>query len=383
MNAYDPAIFAASIGCLPCCPADACACALEIPPFDTAYASHAAAASAIAADVSDCFGFIDATGGYATFTADDSTPDEFDLDATGVTITPSDDLFMWASANMESGSTLTVTWSTTSDTLSGYAGLYSCSGTLIEESVLLGFPFGSGTYSFAPVSADGTYYVVVGFDSGGSVTTSGDWAYNLASDDTMTVNPVIALWDDSGTTRQLEACPKMLVPLLTESTGLWYASCADAETDLATDAVSNCVGICTTTITTFTATDGGSSLSFAVTSAPSASMDFWGSVNAESGETLSFAWTDYPNATANIYDYTGTLVETLTGSSSPLVSAALPYPGRYTVNVFIFVPPMGSPQTAGSATVTSSGTMTVNPIQALYDAGLGCPGRLDCGDSCP
>jgi hypothetical protein len=375
VNAFDPALFSASIGCLPCCAAPGeCACALEIPIFSSPFPSYADA-EAIVSDplaVAGCIFFQQSsTGTLSSLTA---TDDGTDISISAAYSSPASDLDGWLSITAATGTTISVAY--TGGT-TGRVEVYDCEGNLLETVT------GSSPIVTSGLPEDSTYYIriVVGVNPGDPPFSAA--TITVTPSATYTINPVIALWDDSGTTRRLEACPKMLVPLLTESTGLWYANCADAATDLATDAVSNCVGICTTTITTFTATDGGTSLSFAATSPPSTSMDFWGSVNAEVGETLSFAWTDFPNATVNIYDYTGTLVETLTGSSSPLVSSALPYTGRYTVNVLIFVPPPGGPLTSGSAAVTSSGAMTVNQIQALYDAGLTCPGRLNCGDSCP
>lgn len=204
----------------------------------------------------------------------------------------------------------------------------------------------------------------------------------------MTVNPVIALWDDSGTTRKLWACPKLLLPPLTEASGDWYASCADAYTALTDPKLtSNCVGHVKdgpyVRTTSFTATDGGSSLSFAaVYSLPQGDTGtWWGSVNAEAGETLSaaFAGSGVTDIFFRIYDDTGTEIDFVASSSSPAVSSPLPYTGRYTIAILL----AGSGISTPSAALTSSGTMTVNEIQARYDKGLTCAGLLDCGDSCP
>jgi hypothetical protein len=83
-----------------------------------------------------------------------------------------------------------------------------------------------------------------------------------------------------------------------------------------------------------------------------------------------------------IYDDTGTLVEDSSFIPGPtFTSSPLPYTGRYTVLVIVASDAGGG--TNASGVVTSSGTMSVNPIQARYDLGLTCAGTLDCGDSCP
>lgn len=394
MNPFDPDIFAADIGCLPCCnqPSE-CACALLIPPADdfvtSPYADYATAAAAIAAQVASCIGFIrKQTGGTITaFTADDSVADELTLSATGnPDNAPSCQAFMWASLNMKAGSTLTVVSTAGGGLAPGSGGgfLYDCAGVLVDElhgsSVGFSIP-ADGAYIFLATITSLTSGFPFGSDTMTSVATS---------DDTMTVNPVIALWDDSGTTRKLWACPKLLLPPLTESTGDWYADCAAADAVL-TDAaqVSNCVGCygggTGNAPDAFTATDGGTSLSFSGTwGSPTAGFgDCYGGVNAEAGETLSFAFTGGTQAEADIYDDTGTLIESLGPSGSTLVSSALPYTGRYTFRVRTFVSIMDPPFTAASMTATSSGTLSVNPIQARYDIGLDCAGTLDCGDACP
>lgn len=207
-----------------------------------------------------------------------------------------------------------------------------------------------------------------------------------------TVNPIIAQWDDSGTTRSLWACPKLLLPPLTESTGTWYASCADAATVL-TDAqqVSNCIGYCEGTPDTFTATDGGTSLSLtaAVTGVVDPRYSMWGGINAVAGATISaaFSYTNdhgSPTAGLTVYDDTGTQIFFGSAAGGTITSSALPYTGRYTIR-------LGGGRNDGVATdafsvtglVTSSGTMSVNEIQARWDGGLTCANLLDCGDSCP
>lgn len=279
---------------------------------------------------------------------------------------------------------------TLSDAFSGSGGgtitlqLYDTSGTLLDSDSSTAT---SGTLSVS-IPADGIYVVRVG---GGAVPgPPPSPTHSITNSDTLVLLPVIALWDDSGTTRQLEACPKMLLPPLTESTGTWYASCASASSDISSNS-SNCVGYVESVsgLSSFTATDGGTSLALAqvFVSSPSSGSKMWGSINAEAASTFAVAlggiFSGLPPSASfvvDIYDYMGTLVET-SGSVgiTTWISSALPYTGRYIVSVV----GGGGNATAVTGTFTSSGTMSVNQIQSLYDIGLDCSGRLNCGDSCP
>ncbi len=210
----------------------------------------------------------------------------------------------------------------------------------------------------------------------------------ISEDDVWWVNPVIALWDDSGTTRKLWACPKLLLPPLTESTGDWYADCAAAAAVL-TDPlrVASCIAYSGAPggIDSFSAS-GGSSLSMTegASGGDGDTADFTSGINAEAGETLSCSISTDGGLTVaamTIYDYDGNLVESVDCSGGGGTSSPLPYTGPYIV---IIGGEADSPTFSSfSVSVTSSGTLTVNPIQARYDGGLDCPNTLDCGDSCP
>lgn len=389
MNAFDPALFAADIGCLPCCTAPAeCACALEIPAIvDTVsspFVDYATAAAAIAAQVSNCIGYVlwDGVNLLTSFTADNTTPDQLILTTVGNPEgAPTCVARTWASINLKAGSTLTINASAAGGLDSATSDLYSCDGTLLDTQI-------GATQNFA-ITTDGEYLIfcyvgsiVDGF-GGGSDTMVAD----LTCDDTMTVNPVIALWDDSGTTRQLEACPKFYAPALTEATGDWYADCATAEI-IANDWCSNCVAWQNQGGTPGNqVSDGGTSLDYSDPSSPAGVLPWWSSVNAVAGDFLTLAWSissgTPPNGLFDIYDYSGTLIESMSSTTSPLISAALPYTGRYIIMVRIY---NSFPDLCDniSGSVTSSGVMSINQVQVLYDpaAGITCPGRLNCGDSC-
>ena len=268
------------------------------------------------------------------------------------------------------------------------ARLYDCNGALVDTVSFGGA--GSCNDSFSDsgtltAPSDGIYYVQleVNIASVGSTNTT-DFTCTVSATALVT-NPVIALWDDSGTTRQLEACPKLYLPLLTESTGDWYADCAEADGVLADPLqVSNCVGWCGggPGLSAFTATDGGTSLTLATTNTTGCST--FGSVNCETGETITLTGSVSAGTMTvllRVYDYTGALLYDSGTVSSPATSSALPYTGRYIVNAVVASDAGGG--TNASGVITSSGTLTVNEIQALYDVGLDCAARLNCGDSCP
>lgn len=397
-------------GCLPCCsdaptPPAECACALLIPPFASPYADYATAETAIADSTLDCLLYSGtAISSYSTFTLTPGTSSY--AVAANQTGGPSiGDLLFWMSVTVASASVLTVDYSgtmTPNDPLESEQWevgiiIYDCEGNVVGtfDDVVASTTI-SGSEAF-PITTGDVYYVRVSLIPSASFDTTGpDLAMtaDISSDDTMVANPVIALWDDGGTTRQLWACPKLLLPPLTESTGTWYADCAAADAVL-TDAsqVSNCVGffVPDAGIDTITATDGGTSLALRVQDSTlggfSGTGAMYGGINAEAGETITVTGTTDGGTydiSASVYDDTGTLVEDFsTTGSTTATSSALPYTGRYTVIVSMTTPPPGTPPTDMTATITSSGTMSVNEIQARYDLGLTCAGTLDCGDACP
>lgn len=356
-----------------------------IPFLSAPYADYATALAVVTdpIQVADCIAY--STSANTTFAAAFSGTV---FTASGTWLVPITEFSVYISISAKSGATIGM--ASSAGDAADWA-IYKCDGTAVEGARDAPLPITS-----SPLPADGEYIIVfIPKDStmiGFSAATA-----TITSSNIFNVNPVIALWNDSGTTRSLWACPKLLLPLLTEHTGTWYASCADAHTVLIDPLqVSNCVGYLDTytrpdLFGSFTATDGGSSLTFNSTAAMGGVLTnsgvFWGGINAVAGQTLSFAFTtDGGDAIwgVNIYDDTGTLVETLSGSPS-MTSSPLPYTGRYTIsgNASAGPPPFGSDFTTATLVVTSSGAMSVNPIQARYDAGLACAGLLNCGDACP
>lgn len=413
ISPFDPTRFVKENTCLPCCTpvTPVCPCFLFIPGFVAAtvgtptYSSLAIAESHLNGTVTgginnskavDCFAFLEGNPSCA-FSADSvdlSVVNQATITAAVTSGGASNVDFQTAfSINLLSGATVTVASSFTFPMVSDSVYLiilFDCFGNVLD--VWVDSPGVTSPHSFSPslITADGTYVVLVQAvsDSGAA---SGTGTVTVSSDSTMTVNPVIAQWDDSGTTRQAWACPKLLLPPLTESSGTWYASCADAESDISAS-VSNCVGYSQAGpgVASFTATDGGATLTLTQTFFPPSSSfpTAYGGVNAVGGQTLSVAFSasgGTPAANIGIYDDDGNLVEGAGPvTSSPWTSSPLPYTGRYTVQVFMTDTSSPPPTwTTASVVISSSGAMSVNPVQARYNAGLTCPGLLDCGNTCP
>lgn len=395
--------------CDSCSPVTGCACNLLLPlqvavsgSEVTPYANLTAAQTAISTYTADCYVFAETSPHAPTaLSANVSVANKIDTNGS----LNSTNLGLVVNITVAASCVLTLTWNgsmITAGTPGPTASLTinNCSTyNVIDSHSAVGGFSGSFTSIFLPA---GTYYIQMVFYDGNASATSVSCSFSLTSSVSMVTNPIIAYWDDSGTTRQLEACPKMLIPPRTESTNTWYASCADAATAI-TDHVSNCIGyISQLPFTTFTATDGGTSftlyaLAAAILSAGTygRGITMWGSLNLVGGSTLTVTITmstssgTLTSATQDyyLYDQNGTLVDSQSGPggySGPIVfNSSISATARYTVAVEITLTGHPAPFNLTTQSVfTSTNTMSVNPVQALYDVGLDCPARLNCGDSC-
>ena len=396
--------------CSSCCsgtPTE-CACALLLPMFSSPYASYTSAAAVLAdADqVVDCYGyFFNSFGGSITsLSVDVSVANEVTWDT--VRSSPSE-FGQYLNVTLKSGDTLTLDFSGTmhspaspSDVPSCSWVVYDCSGTQVHSDVTLDTASGTMTWS---VSADGTYYVLIFWGACVGTPACG-WSTGTAvvSSANLVTNPVIALWDDSGTTRQLEACPRLYLPV-DRGSGIWYASLAVAKSEIART-VSNCVGIGPGRdfpgTRSFTATDGGSSLTLAVSlnnpcSGFTVGADAYGGLNLEAGDTLSVAWSSSVTGTTGVtsgytlerLDESGLYVSVDSQSTfdagtsdSGTFTYGITITGNYRVHISVSAPSSGTTTDTAAITAvfTSSGTLTVNPVRAQYDIGLDCPANWDC-----
>lgn len=382
MNPFDSSLFTAP-SCLPCCtpaPAD-CPCALLIPPFAAPYADYATAAAAIADQVSGCLGYFllggDGGAGNSISAAFDGTTISADQDSASSGGLPSLSNTTYISVSALSSAVLSCVYTTSTDgtPITVSVDLLDCSdGSSVDSDSSAS---GSGTLTVT-VPADGEYVLYLQITTDEPTYLNSTW--DVTSSSAFWVNPVIALWDDSGTTRSLWACPKLLLPPLTESTGDWYADATAAATAIST-LTNGCKGYIesTTNVSSFSAS-GTTSLTLAetLTAGAMSCPTVWGGINAVDAATITSTITvgaGTAGQTVTIYDDTGTQVETSGATTSPWTSAALPYTGRYTVKIAMT---SSGNTTSMSAAITSSGTMSVNTVQARYDLGLVCAATDDC-----
>lgn len=193
----------------------------------------------------------------------------------------------------------------------------------------------------------------------------------------------------------------LFLPPLTESTGDLYADCAAA---YAVTSSPNCNGCsayeaCPNSddvdFYNFSASGFGSELDYSYEiaggGANMTNMDMWASIGANVGDVITASYGvgsgdggTGQRGTLTIYNDSGVQIGSVTNTTgADLVSASLPYTGRYIIRL-----------QAGFETITNpSGSLVLNAnpilgmqatygVIALYDTGSGT-GQLNCGDSCP
>lgn len=366
-------------------PPTVCACALLVPVDGSLFGSYADAAAYLAASAIDCRATAEITHGTANTLSAILASNALTLasDITGPGSGGRTSVSWFTCISVNAGSSIQGAFTASSDgdgffENQGSFAVFDCNFNELY-SVNSNLPFGvSPTFA---VPAAGVYIVGINVLSRPASTAFTSSVVLDTSDAFMIVNPVIAQWDDSGTTRKLEACPKLLLPTRTESSGDWYADEATAQAVLDDPLkVSNCIGYAENNpgapFTGFNAV-GGSSLAFTASGFGTAANTglMWGSINALAGETIT-STTDGVFVTLTVYDDAGNVVFDGLDSSTSITSNPLPYTGKYTISTLCAADP--GTMTTLHATLTSSGTMSVNPIEAHFDCGNTCPCRLDC-----
>lgn len=395
--------------CTFCCSGTGCACALLLgaggtPGTDavTPYASYAAAfadvntysAGTSNGIVKDCFAWFKigpsgtptATASFASNTAS----------IAGIT----DVMDCWFSCSLKAGDT--VTFAVVGGSGFGYPfTVYSCED--LSTGIFGGFVV-NGTNTTWTVPADGEYVINPFVSSGADY----DGAWTIGSSGAMVVNPVIALWDDSGTTRQLEACPRTLAPMGTEQSGDWFADATEAAdffSSTGSEQVVDCLGILDFSWSggslSAKAATGGSTPSISseiatASIADSANIQLYRGVMITGGDTITVnigllgssggAGIDVRSILEVIDPLTGSVEFSDTqsaGGDSLSISPtfAAPWTGKFYLKLRARYrasgPAAGDFQ--ASMDVSSSGAMSGDvPVQALYDTGLDCPARFDC-----
>lgn len=327
---------------------------------------------------------------FSNYSVDETTPNQVTISGIAThdnTTREQAYIQFWTSLSLKKDSILTIENFIASppqtDPPFKFAVLYEC-----NKSGYIGLALGnvlSSPYSFVSLENDGEYLLVlsvVGNTEDPPLLSQG-LECTISSDDTMIVNRGVAIYYDDNISdySTLEACPKLKLPPLTESSGDWYIDEAAAQAVI-NDLTSNCIAYIETLSAnqSITATEPSSNLYIVFTDStnlPAASPHIWCSINVINGETLSFNYVHYIGGTISIYNYNGVLVESLSGSTSSITSSAVPYHGRYIIKLLLNNETSG-PFTNASVTITSSNTMSVNQISAAYDLGLTCPAYLDC-----
>ena len=130
---------------------------------------------------------------------------------------------MWASLNLSASAVISIAWTAGGDaggTPSASASLYSCDGTLIETVSSTSTPL-----VFSPLATDGEYIITI--DGGGEISLFGGSSFinsTLTVSSDFSINPVIALWDNSGTTEQFPcSTPECSIECISEETSEFCA----------------------------------------------------------------------------------------------------------------------------------------------------------------
>ena len=327
---------------------------------------------------------------FSNYNADETTPNQVTISGIAThdnTTREQAYIQFWTSLSLKKDSNLTIENFIASpnptDSSFKFAVLWEC-----NNSGYIGSAQGnvlSSPYSFVSLENDGEYLLVLSVVGNyeDPPPLSQGLECTISSDDTMIVNRGVAIYYDDNISdySTLEACPKLKLPPLTESSGDWYIDEGAAQTVI-DDLTSNCIAYIETLSAnqSITATEPSSDLYIVFTDStnlPAASPYIWCSINVINDETLSFDYVHYIGGTISIYNYNGILVESLSGSTSSITSSAVPYHGRYIIKLLLNNETSG-PFTNASVTITSSGAMSVNEISAAYDVGLTCPAYLDC-----
>jgi hypothetical protein len=282
-----------------------------------------------------------------------------------------------------------------------FGAIYACDGTLIEEiTSLIG-----ANMVFAALPAG--EYVISAIGSSTSPPPE-TLSFTVTGSMTTIFNPAIALWDDSGTTRQLEACPSFVLGI--------YANETEAQNVL-DDQVIDCALFADMSISIpgFSGSLSGTTINMEVNTPDECGPETLNgliSVNLTAGETVSISGTmnasywvsdpevgcptcnpDFPSEcdqfTVSVFvlDYNFDSIALDVSSSSSLSQSAstsftAPYTGKYYFGVgggrgaseWLYCC-LQSVEITGSITAA---TISVNPIKVSYDVGLTCPALLDC-----
>lgn len=408
---------------MPCCEVPAeCVCALEIPSViytedPETYPDYSTALDRSTNYVAGCALYCtpnlgnDLGSPVQNVTAlglDLSVPDQFIANETATFLSSPPTDAMLISVNMKAGSVLSMSWIESDNGTAGNVAivfqLYTCHAVLVEELIETTT---TGTAAFSALASDGNYILFMRASNNNGDQTSISFSVTASCSDAMFPNPVIALWDDSGTTRQLEACPKLILP---DDLGAIYGDTpfpneTVAASFLAEDANTDClfwvVNIIDTKVSASAVLSAGTyTISYVVSRLDNpAGLGGFTSIDVVAGDVITTVWTASTSGSTGgpstgqvtadlvLLPVTGGIVYSsdvdswngISGSGTLVVTA--PFTGKILLSLSAASDRDAFPGTitlTANFSTTSSGTMAVNPVQALYTVGLDCPARLDC-----
>lgn len=305
---------------------------------------------------------------------------------------------------------LTLAWVQGSDALQAI-GVYDSDLNLLDSHF---FTAVSGSHTFDPLGA-GIYLVSCTLATAEGVSDF-DASITLTCDVAMVPLPVVASYvdpDDAASTIELQACPKLEMPLgrffLADSTDVFAdkAAAVHALTAPTWDNLSgwsavvvDCKAVAIATSSTgqsLTASVSGDTYSFETSRDPvaanAAGATMLGCYQMRAGSTLtvtgnvSFLNTTSRSWVVRVYRQDGTIVAfaMASGSTDSAISATLAIAdeGVY----YVYADARGSQ--AGGADVTTTMSVTFSSdmdmeqggVAGLYGRGVSCPARLDCEDA--
>jgi len=372
----------------------AAGCALFVPSqleSGGLFGSYIAAFNLLAARSNNCIGYgvSSNNSALASFDVNNDTPNQLVLQGTAPDL---DNVSMYASLTIPDATVMTFAFTLdNAETTGATVVIKDIDGNTVYNH--------SGSVSpFVAPSLDAGTYTIEVLATGPGLVGPAAGTFTITTSTSFVVNPVIGLWDDSGTTRQLEACPKMHLPPLIESTGLFYADCAEAAA-IITERVASCLfySLLYGTHYTNSAVGGLGNITLGTTNdipdGDVTGVAGWISINGTKDEVVTMDWSVSGGVgldcggLISVYDYAGNFLfsaSDIGGASGTAVTAALPYTGKFLISFDVSDEESPGPTliTSASAVISSPG-LSANPMQALYQSGLSCPARLDCGDSCP
>lgn len=381
------------------------------------YATSTDARTALDDLVSNCIGVIgtpiDGAAPYpylTAFTVSDSTANQITLNGSALTHVYAGAnvayIWMFASLNLKAASPVSISFAGNNlpgGNLSNYCFIWKCDGTAIYAFSNNG---ASGSLPTFTPPADGEYIIQVGKREVSSSLGATSTVLFTLSATFLKTNPVSARWDDSGTVMSLDACPKLLLPLFTEQNGAIYTTLSEALNAMS-GTITSCKvygGITPCSLVSISGTTinaSGTSVipediddpDFCIASG----FESYFSVNLVEGESVTIScagmfegYNEDPlsSASAIITVYNPATSQVVGSASdndfssgaSAFGNFTASYTGKYLVVCSFQGENVGFEFITGFSASASifANTISVNEIQALYDTGLDCAGRVGC-----